>query len=118
MTVITAYSNITEDFSLEYYLLYKIIGRSHDVISDNLITTQSLLTNEVCRSLLNYFFIFLFSSMAVFFFYGLPLINIYLTKINCTKKMVGLLPLSVAKESDEVHGYFQEIIERKKYCLS
>lgn len=118
MTVITAYSDITSDFSDEYYLITKIIGRVHDLLSDRLLATQMAITSTVCRTLLNYFFVFLFGSLAVFLFYGVPLVNLYLTKINCTKRMLGLLPLSVVKESEEIHSYFQEVIDKGKLCLN
>lgn len=70
------------------------------------------------QSLLNYFFGFLFGSMALFLFYGTPVVNIYLSKINDTKKMLSLLPLSLASESQEMQAYFQQIITRKKFCFN
>ena len=97
MTVFTASSNLSADFPIEYYYMTKTIARAHDLLSEKLLTTQASIVNTACRSLMNYFFVFMYGSLAVFMFYGIPLINLYLSKINCPKKMLGLLPLSVAK---------------------
>jgi hypothetical protein len=96
----------------------KILGRAHDLLSSTLLTFQSATIQKVCRNLMNYFFIFLFGSLALFLFYGTPVANLYLSKINDTKKMLNLLPLSVAKESDEIHSYFQQILDKKKFCFN
>lgn len=70
------------------------------------------------RNLLNYFFIFVFGMIGLFVLYGLPLINVYMAQINDTKKVLTLLPLSIAKQSEDVQSYFQEIITRKKYFFN
>lgn len=56
--------------------------------------------------------------IGLFVLYGLPLINAHMTEINDTKKVLSLLPLSIAKQSEDVQSYFQEIILRKKYFFN
>jgi hypothetical protein len=100
MSVYTAYSNLTSDYTDEYYYLNKVVSKSHDILTNQLLSTQRTLTDKTNLNLLNYFFIFLFGSIGIFLFYGIPITNIYLKKINNTKKMLNLLPLSTAKNSD------------------
>lgn len=99
LTVQTAYTTYSFDFMREYYQMYNTLGIAHRLLSDKMLEAQVNAVNIVSKSLLNYFFGFLFGSLALFLFYGTPVVNIYLSKINDTKKMLGLLPLSLASES-------------------
>jgi hypothetical protein len=118
MTVQTAYTTYQFSFQREYYQMYNTLGIAHQLLSEKMLQAQVQAVKLVEQSLLNYFFGFLFGSMALFLFYGTPVVNIYLSKINDTKKMLSLLPLSLASESQEMQAYFQQIITRKKFCFN
>jgi hypothetical protein len=78
MVVTTTYFNFTQDFNQSYYYMNKILSRAHNLLSNDLLAFHTNYIKISCRTLMNYFFIFLFISLILFLFYGTPITNLYL----------------------------------------